>query len=265
MANTYLKGALGFKGPRGYSAYEIAKQNGFVGSEEQWLASLGTVNNFSEDEVVYTTTQDNESVFDLPSGYTSNSVLEVYLDGVRLATNMYSINASTRKVTLTNPVIKGTKVEMVVLSMTTGALPISNEINAASTNDTTAGSKAVYDFVNATNQETQVMFINIANTKFDNGSIQTITGSVQSIAANETKTVDINYPGGFTKDNTHILSKMTSNNNVYYDSVDLTATANGFPVIKMVALLDDVIRVWLTNTNSTTAKIGYYKITLLKK
>ena len=58
---------------------------------------------------------------------------------------------------------------------------------------------------------------------------------------------------------------MTSNNNVYYDSVDLTSTANGFPVIKMVALVDDVIRVWLTNTNSSTAKIGYYKITLLKK
>ena len=25
---------------RGYSAYEIAVQNGFVGSEEEWLASL---------------------------------------------------------------------------------------------------------------------------------------------------------------------------------------------------------------------------------
>lgn len=28
------------RGPRGYSAYEIAVQNGFVGSESAWLASL---------------------------------------------------------------------------------------------------------------------------------------------------------------------------------------------------------------------------------
>lgn len=250
MANTYLKGALGFKGPRGYSAYEIAKQNGFVGTEEQWLASIGTVNNFSEDETVYTTTQDNESVFTLPSGYTSNSVLEVYLDGVRLAREMYSIDTETMKVTLNNPVVRGTKVEIVILSMITGTLPISNEINSASTNDTTAGSKAVYDAL---------------LTKLNDNDIQVTTGSIQNIAAGETKIADLNYPTGFTKANTHILSKMTSNNNVYYDSVDLTPTASGFPVIKMIALLDDVIRVWITNTNSEEAKIGYYKITLLKK
>ena len=28
------------RGPRGYSSYEIAVQNGFVGSELEWLASL---------------------------------------------------------------------------------------------------------------------------------------------------------------------------------------------------------------------------------
>ena len=28
------------RGPRGYSAYEIAVQEGFVGTEEEWLASL---------------------------------------------------------------------------------------------------------------------------------------------------------------------------------------------------------------------------------
>ena len=65
MANTYLKGVLGFKGERGYSAYEIAVQNGFVGSEKQWLATIGTTNNLTGNEAVYITQTDNESEFDL--------------------------------------------------------------------------------------------------------------------------------------------------------------------------------------------------------
>lgn len=261
-----LKGTVGFKGDRGYSAYEIAVKNGFIGSEKQWLASIGAaVNNFTGNEEIYITKADNEKEFNLPDEYTSNSVIEVYLDGVRLSNTMYTINADTRKVILNNPLIKGTAVEIEVLSLVTAEMPISDEINSASTNETTAGSKAVYDFVNAKNQETQIMFINIANTKFDNSNIQALTGSIPSIGAGETKTTDISYPSGFAKDNTHILSKMCSNNNVYYDSVDLTPTASGFPVIKMVALLDNTIRIWMTNTNSSEAKIGYYKITLLKK
>lgn len=261
MANTYLRGVLGFKGERGYSAYEIALQNGFVGTEKEWLATIGTTANFTGDESVYVTQTDNESEFNLPNNFTDNSVLEVYLDGVRLSNTMYTIDTNNRKVTLNNPVTKGTAVEMEVLTLNAGESLISSEIDTDSTNETAAGSKAVYDLV----QNTQVMFINILNAKFDNSNIQTLTGSIASIGAEESKIVDINYPSGFTKDNTHILSKMCSNNNVYYDSTDLTPTTNGFPVIKMVALLDDVIRIWMTNTNSTTAKIGYYKITLLKK
>lgn len=270
--NTELKGSLGWKGERGYSAYEIAVQNGFEGTEKQWLATIGTANNFTGNESVYITTQDNEYEFDLPNEYTSNSVIDVYLDGVRLSNTMYTVNTDTRKVVLNNPVTLGTTVEIEVLTIVAGDVPISDELNEYSTNETSAGSKAVYDYV-----ENQVAGINAfiidnveeihtdLNAKFDNSNIQVLTGSVPSIGAGETKTTDISYPSGFTKDNTHILSKMCSNNNVYYDSVDLTPTANGFPVIKMVALLDDVIRVWMTNTNSTTAKIGYYKITLLKK
>lgn len=270
--NTELKGTLGWKGERGYSAYEIAVQNGFIGSEKQWLASIGTANNFTGNESVYITTQDNEYIFDLPYEYTSNSVIEVYLDGVRLSNTMYTINTDTRKVVLNNPVTLGTAVEIEVLTILVTESNISDEINSASTNETSAGSKAVYDYV-----ENQVAGINAfiidnveeihtdLNTKTDKTDIQVLTGSISSIGAGETKTTDISYPSGFTKENTHILSKMCSNNNVYYDSVDLTPTTNGFPVIKMVALLDSVIRVWMTNTNSTTAKIGYYKITLLKK
>lgn len=35
------KGALGFKGERGYSAYEIAVQNGYEGTEQQWIDHFG--------------------------------------------------------------------------------------------------------------------------------------------------------------------------------------------------------------------------------
>ena len=41
--DTNLKGSLGYKGERGYSAYEIAVQNGFSGTEEEWLETLGTL------------------------------------------------------------------------------------------------------------------------------------------------------------------------------------------------------------------------------
>lgn len=271
-SDTTLKGSVGWKGERGYSAYEIAVQNGFIGSEKQWLATIGTTNSFTGKEAIYTTQSDNESVFILPSEYTSNSVVDVYLDGVRLTNTMYTINTTSRTITLKNPVVKGTQVEIEVLTILATESNISDEINSASTNETTAGSKAVYDYV-----ENQVAGINAfiidnveeihtdLNAKTNKTDIQVLTGSISSIGAGATKTTDINYPSGFTKDNTIIIGKMTSNNNVYYDSVDLTSTASGFPVIKMVALTDDVIRVWITNTNSSEAKIGYYKITLLKK
>lgn len=39
--DNYLKGTLCFAGPRGYSAYEIAVQNGFQGDKEAWLKQIG--------------------------------------------------------------------------------------------------------------------------------------------------------------------------------------------------------------------------------
>lgn len=35
------KGSLGFKGDRGYSAYEIAVQNGYEGTEQEWIDHFG--------------------------------------------------------------------------------------------------------------------------------------------------------------------------------------------------------------------------------
>lgn len=40
MPDYYLRGKLIPKGERGYSAYEIAVQQGFIGTEEEWIASL---------------------------------------------------------------------------------------------------------------------------------------------------------------------------------------------------------------------------------
>lgn len=38
--SVYLEGRIDVAGTRGYSAYEVAQQNGFVGTEEEWLESL---------------------------------------------------------------------------------------------------------------------------------------------------------------------------------------------------------------------------------
>lgn len=40
MSDYYLRGKLIPKGERGYSAYEIAVQHGFIGTEQEWLDSL---------------------------------------------------------------------------------------------------------------------------------------------------------------------------------------------------------------------------------
>ena len=41
MANRVLNGELGYKGERGFSAYEIAVQNGYEGTEEEWIDHFG--------------------------------------------------------------------------------------------------------------------------------------------------------------------------------------------------------------------------------
>lgn len=40
MNSIEIEGKVYVAGTRGYSAYEIAVQNGFVGTEEEWLQSL---------------------------------------------------------------------------------------------------------------------------------------------------------------------------------------------------------------------------------
>ena len=85
----YLRGVLGFKGDTGLSAYELALKNGFVGTEKDWLATLGTSSHFNEESIIYTSTAGQTS-FNLPNSYTSNSFIDVYVNGLRLNSNEYT-------------------------------------------------------------------------------------------------------------------------------------------------------------------------------
>lgn len=279
-----LRGVLAYKGERGYSAYEIAVQKGFIGTEQDWLATLGTSSHFNENSVIHTSTAGQTS-FDLPGNYTSNSFIDVYVNGLRLNSNEYTINASTKKINLVGVTLTaGQTVEIVVLTMATNALPIVETINAQATNETAAGTKAVYDLVNPistslnntktslnttnANVVTLTNKVNTINTtlatKLDSANIKVLTGSIQGIGAGSTKTVDIAYPSGFTQANTLIISKMSSSNNNYYDNVSLDDTASGYPTISTIALTDTGIRVWMKNNNASEARIGYYKIGIMK-
>lgn len=290
-----LRGVLVYKGERGYSAYESAVLNGFIGTEQDWLATLGTASHFKEESVIHTSTASQTS-FTLPSSYTSNSFIDVYVNGLRLNSNEFTIDTSNKKINLVGVTLTaGQSVEIVVLTMSTNSLPIAETINSQATNETAPGTKAVYDLVNPistslnstktslnttnanvvtltnkvntleSNTNTKINTINTTMaTKLDTANIKTLTGSIASIGAGATKTVDISYPSGFTKDNTIIISKMSSNNNVYYDNLSLEDTASGYPTISMVALTDSTIRVWMKNNNASEARIGYYKIAVMK-
>jgi hypothetical protein len=250
---TNLKGTVGFKGDKGDSAYQVAVKNGFVGTEKDWLATLGTTNYVGETKATFVGSQ-GQKEFGLPTGYKSESVVEVYIEGERLNANEYTLNSTNRTLTLTNAISRnGTTVEVVLLAMASFELPIVETINASSTNDTTPSTKAVYNFVN-----------NSLTPKLNKTNIQVLTGSVSGIGAASTKIEDISYPSGFDKSNTLIVGKMTSSNNVYYDSVDIEDTTSGFPKISMIALMDTGIRIWLKNTNTSEARVGHYKITLMR-
>lgn len=264
--NNTLKGYVGFKGEKGDSAYEVALKNGFIGTEQDWLATLGTSSHFERCSNIYTTTRTNETILDIPDCYTSNSFIDVYVEGERLNSDEYTINSSTKKITITNPLaVAGTKVEIVTLTMSTNSLPIAETIDATSTNEVAPGTKAVYDLVSEVKEETLREVNTLNASKMDSADIEVVTGVVSNIAAGGTSIVDVQYPDGFTQANTNIIGKMVSSNNVYYDVVDLTDTTNGFPSIQMIALTDAVIRLWVKNTSTSLTRNGYYKITLLKK
>ena len=191
-----LKGSFAFKGERGLSAYEIAVKNGFEGTEQDWLATLGAL---GKDE-----------------------------------------------------------------------LPIVTTITDSSTDTVAPSAKAVNTMKKAIMQEIEDMGNGIGalsvaiDNKMNFSNVAVVTGSQPNIGAGATAIVDVNYPSGFTQANTVIIGKMISSNNNYYDTSDETSTANGFPIIEMVALTSSTIRIWLKNTNATEGRIGHFKLTLLK-
>jgi hypothetical protein len=223
-----LRGALCVKGERGYSAYQVAVQNGFIGTEQDWLSTLGTSSHFKEETTIVTSTAGQTSL-NLPSSYTSNSFIDVYVNGLRLTTSEYTINTSTKKINLVGVTLTaGQTVEIVVLTMATNALPIVETIDSNATNETAAGTKAVYNFVKTetnaintkvtadintmkTNNTTFTTSINNQISAFktevnnnvaskqNKSNVQAVTGVVSNIAVGATKTVDVAYPNGFTK------------------------------------------------------------------
>lgn len=294
MANNYLRGVLGFKGERGYSAYETAVQNGFGGTEQEWLATLGTSSHFTEEKTVYVTTIADEKTLTLPSSYNKvNTFVNVYVEGFRLDPDAFTINETAKTITLTNALeVVGTRVEIVLLKMSTNNLPIVESVTAESDNKTAAGTKAVYDFVkseaatlnqainntktslNNTNSnvtaltnEVNTLESNTNNalaTKVNASDIKILTGETTGIEPGETKLANIPYPSGFTQANTIILSKMVSSSNNYYDTATTEETQNGFVNISMIALTEEYVRVWFKNIDADEALIGHYKITLMK-
>ena len=150
---------LGFKGERGYSAYEIAVQHGYVGTEESWLASIGSVNGYKRFSKSYTTSAEGEDTFALPEGWTSNAILEVYVDGKKIPEDDYQVDQEHRKVILDTPIQNtGVKVEIQVLIMSVSELPIVQELTDSSTDNTVPSAKAVNEL-----QKTLKGLINEAN------------------------------------------------------------------------------------------------------
>lgn len=250
-----LKGYIGFKGERGYSAYEVAVRNGFKGTEQDWLANLGTSSHFERCSNIYTVTEVNTTQIDIPDCYNNNAFIDVYIEGERLNSDEYTLDEEINKIVLVNAIdTVPTRVEVITLIMSTNSLPIVTTITSSSTNKTTPGTKAVYDLVNPIEKDVDSL----------KNSTATVTGTIQKIVAGGVEQIDVVYPTGFNKNNCTIIAKLVSSNNVYYDVSDSEQTADGFPKIDMIALTDSAIRVWLKNTNNTIEKDGYFKITLMK-
>jgi hypothetical protein len=176
--NVNLRGALGWKGEKGDNAYKIAVQNGFIGSEQDWLATIGTTSHFTEDSIIHTATE-GQTNFAIPSIYTSNSFIDVYVNGLRLNSNEYTIDISTKKINLVGIVLNARAiVEIVVLTMSTNSLPIVETINENSTNETAPGTKAVYNYVQNESNKVSAKVVTLTtetNTKIDTFESETNT------------------------------------------------------------------------------------------
>lgn len=146
MESNILNGYIGFKGEQGLSAYDIAVANGFEGTEQDWLANLGTSSIFNQYKSIVTTTGETTNI-DAPKEYTNTAFIEIFENGLRLNKNQYSIATVNEKyqISFTPAIATGKTLEIVTTQMTTNNLPIVDTIDESSTNSTAPGTKAVYD------------------------------------------------------------------------------------------------------------------------
>ena len=96
-----LEGELGFKGERGYSAYEIAVKHGYTGTEEQWSQDFTNPDNFYDkmemdlkledyipkDDIVDNTTSTDT---DKPLSANQGKELKTLVDSKADSTSVYS-------------------------------------------------------------------------------------------------------------------------------------------------------------------------------
>lgn len=248
-----LKGNLGFKGNDGLSAYQIAVKNGFTGSEQDWLATLGTTNHFAQSKSIYTVEETGIDEIPIPSGYLSgSSFLDIYINGQRINSDEYTLNTTDGVIELENALNQiGTKVEMVMVTISTNELPIVTTINSQSTNVTTPGTLAVYDFVN-----------DAISGKLDSSKIVELTGTIPVMDINTTSNITVEYPTGMSKNNTKVISKSVIHDGNYIDSINVDTALS--PVITGTKLTSDGI-VLEVSLGSTPVEVATtYDLVIMK-
>lgn len=75
-----LKGTVGFKGEKGDSAYDIAVKNGFEGTEQDWLATLGALG--SNELPIVTTITDSSTDTVAPSAKAVNTMKKAIMQEI---------------------------------------------------------------------------------------------------------------------------------------------------------------------------------------
>lgn len=105
------------RGPNGYSAYELYVKNLPEGeeplSEQEWLDSLSKANYYKEYKNTYVAFENNTTIvpINIPE-YNSTTLLDVYINGLRLNEGEYSIVGTN--IILNKPISKNTEVHKIV-------------------------------------------------------------------------------------------------------------------------------------------------------
>lgn len=143
MSNN-IRGVLCVKGEKGDSAYQVAVKNGFIGSEKDWLATLGTSSHLSVNKYTAVATE-SQTVITIPDDVLASSFIDLYVDGLKLDKDQYSYDISNKTIEVISGLSENQKIEIVVMDISTNALPIVTKISENSTEDEAASAKTVYD------------------------------------------------------------------------------------------------------------------------